>query len=274
MKRVASVADLREVRAALPRPVGFVPTLGALHAGHAANVRRAREECASVVASVFVNPTQFNDAGDLAGYPRDLEADARLLEDCGCDVLFAPEPAEVYPDGFAIEMDAGPLATLFEGAHRPGHFGGVCVVVTKLFHMVSPDRAYFGRKDAQQLAVIRQLVRDLDFDVTIVPVETVREPDGLALSSRNVRLTPTGRIHALGISAGLFRARDAWDNGERDPERLAATTRAAGLDYDYCACVDPDTFGPMRSGGPALLIVAATIDRVRLIDSVQLSGPT
>jgi len=271
MKRAASVAELRALRAELPGPVGYVPTLGSLHAGHAANVRLCREECASVVASVFVNPTQFNDAGDLAAYPRDIEADARLLEDCGCDVLFAPQPEELYPAGFGITMDAGPLATVYEGAQRPGHFSGVCIIVAKLFHIVAPQRAYFGRKDAQQLAVIRQLVRDLDFDVTIVPVETVRDPDGLALSSRNARLSPTGRIHALGISAGLVRARDAWTAGERDADALASAARTEGIDYDYCACIDSDSFGAPRPGSPALVIVAATVEGVRLIDNIELS---
>jgi len=270
MKRAASVPELRALRAELRGPVGFVPTLGALHEGHAANVRRCRAECGSVVASVFVNPTQFNDAGDFEKYPRDLDADARLLAASGCDILFTPQPDEVYPDGFVTTMDAGPLATLYEGAHRPGHFSGVCVVVTKLFHMVAPQRAYFGRKDAQQLAIIEQLVRDLDFDITIVPVETVRDPDGLALSSRNARLSPTGRLHALGISAGLFRAGEVWGAGERDPERLAATARSSEIDYDYCACVDPAKFGAPRPGGPALLIVAATVEGVRLIDNVAL----
>jgi len=272
MKRATSIPEFRALRAQLPEPVGFVPTMGYLHRGHAANVERCRKENASVVASVFVNPTQFNDPGDLAAYPRDLEADARLLERCGCDLLFVPEASEMYPDGFATKMDAGPLATVYEGAHRPGHFDGVCVIVAKLFHIVAPQRAYFGRKDAQQLAVIRQLVRDLAFDTEIVPVETVRDPDGLALSSRNVRLSPTGRIHALGISVGLMRARAAWREGERDPDSVAAIARDPGLDYDYCACVDPVSFGVPRSEGPAVVIVAATVDGVRLIDNIELSA--
>ena len=176
----------------------------------------------------------------------------------------------MYPEEFAISMDAGPLATVFEGAHRPGHFAGVCIVVAKLFNIVAPQRAYFGRKDAQQLAVIRQLVRDLAFDVEIIPVETVRDPDGLALSSRNVRLSPTGRIHALGIRAGLVRAREAWVTGDRDPNSVAATARDSSLEYDYCACVDPDSFGPPRPGGPVLVVLAATVDGIRLIDNIEL----
>ena len=270
MKRAASIGEMRALRGRLPAPVGFVPTMGALHAGHAANIERCRRECASVVASVFVNPAQFDDAADLAQYPRDIEADARLLEAGGCDVLFTPEADEMYPEGFATSMDAGPLATVYEGAHRPGHFAGVCVVVAKLFHIVAPQRAYFGRKDAQQLAIIRQLVRDLAFDVSIVPVDTVREPDGLALSSRNVRLSPTGRIHALGISAGLQRARQAWEAGERDAQRIAAAACEPRLEYDYCACVDADSFGPLRRGRSGLVIVAATVEGVRLIDNVEL----
>ncbi len=270
MKRVDSIADLRAARMELAGPVGFVPTMGALHAGHAANVRRAREECAAVVASIFVNPTQFNDVGDLDNYPRTLEEDARLLEAQGCDLLFVPAASEIYPDGFATSIDPGPLGTIYEGAHRPGHFGGVCVVVCKLLNLVAPDRAYFGRKDAQQLAVIGQMARDLGMAVEIVPVETVRDPDGLALSSRNRRLTPHGRMHALRISAGLRRAREAWRTGERDAARISEAACSEGIEYDYAACVDPETFTAPKPGRPALVIVAATVDGVRLIDNVAL----
>ena len=273
MKRVESIADLRAARRSLPAPVGFVPTLGALHAGHAANIRRAREECASVVASIFVNPTQFNEGSDLECYPRTLAEDTRLLEAHGCDLLFAPDsPDEIYPDGFATSIDPGPLGTLFEGEHRPGHFGGVCVVVCKLLNLVTPDRVYLGRKDAQQLAVITRMARDLDMPLDIVPVETVRDPDGLALSSRNRRLSPHGRIQSLGIRAGLLRARDAWAAGEHDAGRIGAIARAEGLDYDYCACVDPESFGEPGPDGPALVIAAATIEGVRLIDNVSLQA--
>ncbi|MHC4953955.1 MAG: pantoate--beta-alanine ligase [Planctomycetota bacterium] len=272
MRIAETVAELRTARRQLEGPVGFVPTMGALHDGHAALARECRSHCASTVASVFVNPAQFNDARDLEAYPRTLDADAEILAGIGCDVLFAPSVEEMYPDGFSTTIDIGRLGTLYEGAHRPDHFNGVCVVVAKLFSLVRPDRAYFGKKDAQQLAVIRHLCRDLGMGVEIVPVATVRDPDGLALSSRNRRLSPNGRIHALGISAGLQRGQQAWAAGERDAHKVAATARSEGLDYDYCACVDAATFGAPGPGAAALLIVAATVEGVRLIDNVELSA--
>ena len=264
MRIVSSVRD----RGVLSSPIGFVPTMGALHEGHAALVRRAREECATVIVSVYVNPAQFNDPADLENYPRTPEADERLLEACGCDLLYRP-PDGMYAAGHSTSIDVGPLGAAYEGAFRPGHFNGVCLVVCKLFHRVAPDRAYFGRKDAQQLAVIRRMVGDLDLAVAIVGVETVRDDEGLALASRNRRLTSNGRREALGISAGLFRARDAFAAGERDPARLAALARTDGVEYEYCACVDPVTFGPPQAG--FLLVAAARVDGVRLIDSLDLS---
>jgi len=263
MRTTSRAADLP----GLARPVGFVPTMGALHEGHAALVRRARDECASVVTSIYVNPRQFDDASDLDRYPRTPEEDAALLERLGCDVLFRPD--DLYGALSGTTIDPGPLGTVYEGASRPGHFAGVCLVVCKLFHLVKPDRAYFGRKDAQQLAVVRRMVEDLDFGVEIVPVDTAREESGLALSSRNRRLSPEGRRRAAGISAGLFRARDAFAAGERDPARLAAIARTDGIDYDYCACVDPETFGPPEKG--RLLIAAARVEGVRLIDNLELA---
>jgi len=256
--------------AGAPRPVGFVATMGALHAGHAALVERCREECATVAASVFVNPTQFGPKEDLDRYPRDLEGDAGLLESLGTDLLFAPEAGELYPEGFSTSIEVGPLGTVFEGASRPGHFSGVATVVAKLFHIVLPDRAYFGRKDAQQLAVIRKMVRDLDLDCSIEVVETVRDPDGLALSSRNVYLDAAQRKRALGLARGLRRGAQAWARGERDPITLAKIAREPGLDYDYLACVDPDSFRAPGPDGPALLVAAARVGTTRLIDNVVL----
>lgn len=266
MQTLKSVPELRVALAGAPRPVGFVPTMGALHDGHAELVRRCRDECATVVASVFVNPLQFGASEDLERYPRDLDADAALLATLGTSVLFAPAVETFYPGDFVTRVDCGSLGERYEGAARPGHFTGVCTVVAKLFHIVSPDRAYFGEKDAQQLAVIRRMVRDLDLPVRIVAVETVRDADGLALSSRNAYLSSAERRQALGLGAGLFAARKAWQAGERDPDRLVEAARTPGLEYDYLDCVDPDRF---ERPGP-LLIAAARVGSTRLIDNLRL----
>jgi pantoate--beta-alanine ligase len=244
--------------------------MGALHDGHAELVRRCRDECATVVVSIFINPLQFDDPSDLDRYPRDLDADAELLAGLGADLLFLPAAEEMYPGDHAVRIDPGPIGALYEGAARPGHFAGVATVVAKLFHICASDRAYFGRKDAQQLALIRTLVRDLDFAVEVVAIDTVRDPDGLALSSRNARLEPDQRERALGLSAGLFRAREAWLGGERDFGRLVESARAPGLEYDYLACVDPDRFGEPSPEGPALIVAAVRLPGVRLIDNILL----
>ena len=286
MRTCSSVAELRVALSARSGSIGFVPTMGALHAGHVALLDRARTECEVVVASIFVNPKQFGDAADLERYPRTPDEDARIASDAGCDVLFCPIVDEMYPPGAACSnhgsnhgsnrssidcsIHPGAVAEGYEGAFRPGHFEGVCLVVCKLFHLVGPDRAYFGTKDAQQLAVIRSMVRDLDFGIEIVGVETVRAADGLALSSRNRRLSPQGRTDALGLHAGLLRSQAAFRDGERDPAKLAENARTPGTDYEYCACVDPVTFGPPQTG--FLLILAATVDGVRLIDNLVLTA--
>ncbi len=270
MRTFDTIPELRVALAGAPRPVGFVPTMGALHEGHAELLRRCRAACGTVVASVFVNPMQFGPNEDLAKYPRDLPKDERILEREGTDVLFAPGPREIYPEGFSARVDIGPLATVYEGAVRPGHFAGVCTVVLKLFHVVKPDVAFFGRKDAQQLAVIRKLVRDLDLDIAIEPVETVRAEDGLALSSRNAYLSPAERAQAAGISRGLFRARALFDKGERAASRLVAEAREKDLAYDYLEAVDQDTFGASAPGAPLLLIAAARVGRTRLLDNILL----
>ena len=270
MRTYGSIPELRVALAGAPRPVGFVPTMGALHEGHAELVRRCRAACATVVSSVFVNPMQFGPNEDLSRYPRDLPKDQRLLEQNGCNVLFAPAPGDVYPEGFSASIDIGPLATVYEGAVRPGHFAGVCTVVLKLFHIVKPDVAFFGQKDAQQLAVIRKLVLDLDLDLAIEAVPTVRAPDGLALSSRNAYLSAAEREQALGISRGLFRARGLWERGERAPGKLVEAAREKGLSYDYLDAVDPGTFGAPAPGAPLLLVTAARVGRTRLLDNVLL----
>lgn len=268
MRTFLSAPELRVALAGAPRPLGFVPTMGALHEGHASLVRRCREECATVVASVYVNPAQFLPGEDFERYPRPLERDRALLESLGVHALFLP--ATLYGPGFSTRVDVGELGSVYEGAVRPGHFGGVAVVVLKLFHVVAPDRAYFGRKDAQQLAVVRKLVQDLDVPVEIVPCDTVRDADGLALSSRNAYLSAEERRRAAALPEALFRARDLWRAGERDLRRVEAAARAPGLPYDYVACVDPDTFHDPSPGRAVLLVVAARVGATRLLDNVLL----
>jgi pantoate--beta-alanine ligase len=240
----------------LPRHgiVGLVPTMGALHEGHAALFAAARPECDVLVASLFVNPAQFSEGADLDTYPRDLDRDAAYAEARGVDVLFAPAPSEMYPPGFATWIEPAGAADGLEGAHRPGHFRGVATVCVKLFNIVRPERAWFGRKDAQQVAVLKQLVRDLNMQVEIRVVETVRDPDGLALSSRNARLSPAERSQALAIPRALA-------TGDADEARRVLA--AAGLDPDYVEVADLD--------GPTLA-VAARVGETRLIDNVLLKG--
>lgn len=276
MRTVRTVAELRALltfeRAAGHR-IGLVPTMGALHDGHLALVSAAAAECDLVVVSVFVNPRQFEDADDLAAYPRDEERDAALAESAGADVLFAPGAAEVYPDGFATTVRVGGVSETLEGAARVGHFDGVATVVTKLFTMVGPDVAYFGRKDAQQVVVVRRLVADLNLPIRIVAIDTVREPDGLALSSRNVHLSPTDRTRALALRRALAAVRAARADGiDHAREAGLRELRADGIEPDYLALLDPETFAPRESldAGPVLVAVAARVGPVRLIDNELL----
>jgi pantoate--beta-alanine ligase len=260
-------------------PVGFVPTMGALHEGHAALVRRARAECESVVASVFVNPLQFGQASDLARYPRTLDADVALLAREGCDAVYAPDADDVYPEGMSSFAEVGGLSTVLEGAARPGHFRGVATVVAKLLLRARPDRSFFGRKDAQQCAVVRRLVRDLDLPGEVVAAPTVRDVDGLALSSRNRFLSPEDRERALAIPASLFEARLAAASGERRASALAEVARGvlsrASIAPDYLVLVDPDSFAEADAleGRPALLVVAAKVGSVRLLDNAWVAAP-
>jgi pantoate--beta-alanine ligase len=277
MRTIRTVAEMRawlgNVRAE-GRTVGLVPTMGAFHAGHHSLMRAAREEQDSVVVSLFVNPAQFNDQRDLAAYPRTEGNDAAEAADLGVDVLFAPAVSEIYPDGFATTVQVGGLAEVLEGAERgPGHFAGVCTVVNKLFNIVGPDVAYFGQKDAQQVAVVKRMVRDLDMPVKIEVMPTVREPDGLALSSRNVRLSPEDRAHALGLSKALNAAAAVVAAGERDADtiRRAAVAQIGDLDAEYVAIVDPLTFAPLRTvSARTLVAIAAQVGPVRLIDNIVL----
>jgi len=255
------------------RRIGLVPTMGAFHAGHHALMRAARAACDEVVVSLFVNPAQFDEASDLAAYPRTEERDAAEAAGLGVDVLFAPSPEEVYPAGFATSVRVEGLSDVFEGAERgPGHFAGVCTVVAKLLNVVAPDVAYFGQKDAQQVAVLRRMVTDLDLPVALEVVETVREPDGLAMSSRNVRLDAGERERAVALSRALRAAGSALGEGERDAAAVRAAALAAMAPFDvepeYLALVDPDSFSPVATvNGRVLVAVAARVGDTRLIDN-------
>jgi pantoate--beta-alanine ligase len=270
---------LREQRAA-GAVIGFVPTMGALHEGHLTLIRRARAECGCVVVSVFVNPTQFNDPADLEAYPRDLPRDAALAAEAGADVLFVPEAAEIYPPGFQTQVSVnGPLTEVLEGRHRPGHFAGVATVVAKLFHIVAPDRAYFGEKDWQQLKVVERMALDLNLPIAIVSVPTVREPDGLALSSRNVRLSPQAREQARVIPYLLNTAQELLDSATYETRTNQGPVLAHWLatllqssqpaaEIDYIAVVDPETLtGVDVIAERALVALAIRIGGVRLIDN-------
>jgi pantoate--beta-alanine ligase len=278
-----TVAELREALAASRREgrrIGLVPTMGFFHEGHLSLMRRAREDCDIVVVSLFVNPAQFGPGEDLDAYPRDERRDASLAEAEGVDVLFAPGPDEVYPDGFHTRVEVLELTEVLDGdpAHRgPEHFAGVATVVTKLFNMAQPDAAYFGQKDAQQAIVIRKLVRDLDMPVQIEVLPTVREPDGLAMSSRNVYLSAEERERALGLSRALAAANAVVQAGDREAEKVLAAARAeldrSGVEPEYLELRSADDLSPAsRVNGRTLLAVAARVGRARLIDNSVLGG--
>jgi pantoate--beta-alanine ligase len=281
---VITVRDIAGVRAAsraaraAGHRIGLVPTMGAFHAGHAALMRAARETSDLVVVSLFVNPAQFDDPADLAAYPRTAETDAAMAEDLGVDVLWTPSAEQMYPAGFSTTVAVSGLGEVLEGAERgPGHFAGVCTVVAKLLNAVEPDVAYFGQKDAQQVAVLRRMVRDLDFGVRLAVVPTVREPDGLALSSRNVHLEGHDRTRALALKHALDAARAAIGDGERDADRIRAAALPAleSVECDYLALVDPDSFEPMTTiNGRVLVAVAARVGPTRLIDNTLIEVAT
>jgi pantoate--beta-alanine ligase len=263
VKIVRTSAELRAaLAAAAPGTVGLVPTMGAFHDGHLALLGAARSECDLVVASLFVNPAQFEDDGDLAAYPRDEARDERLAREAGVDVLFAPPVEQMYPPGFQTWVEVEELGRGLEGEARPGHFRGVATVCLKLFLLVRPGRAYFGQKDAQQVAVVRRLVRDLELGVEIRVVPTVRDPDGLALSSRNVRLSPEERRRALALPRALAAGAEAHRTGG-DPV-AAARASLDGLAPDYVSVLE--------LGGATVLAAAARVGPVRLIDNVLLEG--
>ena len=277
MQVLQTIAEVRGARRGLG-DLGLVPTMGYLHAGHLSLVERAKAECAAVAVSIFVNPTQFGPNEDLSRYPRDLPRDLQMLEAAGVDLVFAPEPSEIYPPGFATEIRVGGVTDVLEGAVRPGHFAGVATVVAKLFNIVQPTRAYFGQKDAQQSVVIRKLVRDLDLPVEIVVAPTVREADGLALSSRNSYLTPEQRAAAPTIFRALTAARMLFDGGERDAEALRQAMRATiaaqpDMRIDYVSVADPQTLQELsRVDRAALASMAVRLGATRLIDNLLLGS--
>lgn len=273
---VTTLDDLRRARAALQGPVGLVPTMGYLHEGHLSLARRARAECASVAASIFVNPTQFGPSEDLTSYPRDLPRDLAMLAAAGVDLVWTPTPEIVYPSGFQTWVTVEEVARPLEGTQRPGHFRGVATVVAKLFNAFQADRAYFGQKDAQQVAVIRQMARDLNFPVQIVVCPTVREHDGLAMSSRNAYLNAEQRAAAPVLFRALSAAATAYAAGERDAEALRQLM-AEIIDAEplarrqYVSCADPTTLQELE--GPAaraLLSMAVYLGKTRLIDNLVL----
>lgn len=256
--------------------IGLVPTMGALHRGHLALVDEARRRSDTLVVSIFVNPLQFGPGEDLARYPRDLARDRELARGRGADALFVPEEAVMYPPGCEVRVVPGPAADRWEGAARPGHFTGVLTVVAKLFHLVEPDLACFGRKDVQQVVLVRRMVRDLNWPIELAVVPTVREPDGLALSSRNAYLTPEERRQAVGLSGALRAAHHAWRAGERGAGAIEQEMRRVlamhpALAPDYIAIAEPDALTPVKEVDAATVIaLAGRIGRTRLIDNIVL----
>lgn len=275
MKVLRTIAEVRsELGPPLGQKVGLVPTMGALHEGHISLVRLAHEHSDLVVVSIFVNPLQFGPSEDLDRYPRTEDADLVMTEEAGAGIVFLPLVDEMYPQGASTTVHVGGVSEVLEGSFRPGHFDGVATVVSKLFNIVRPDVAVFGQKDAQQVAVIRKMVEDLDMGIEIVVAPTVREPDGLALSSRNRYLSPSERERAVALSRALQRGRDRLLAGEAPAEaetEMVRTLRAAEVDIDYTAAVDPHTFGP-AGDGDVLLAVAGRVGSTRLIDNMTVQA--
>ena len=277
LRVVRSRAELRDALANAPRPIGLVPTMGWLHAGHRALIARARAENATTVVSIFVNPRQFGEPADLERYPRNEARDVAISAEEGADLVFAPSVEEVYPPGNDTTVHVGAVSLPLEGAARPGHFDGVATVVAILFNVVGADRAYFGQKDAQQLLVIRRMAADLAIPIEVVAHPTVREPDGLAMSSRNVHLSPAERAAAPVVRRALLAAREAWQNGERSADvlrtRMQAELREEPLaEPDYVSVADASTLAELdRIDGPALLSMAVRFGSTRLIDNEPLT---
>jgi len=276
MKVVTTVAEVRELRSQLAGSVGFVPTMGYLHEGHLELVRRARAENQTLIASIFVNPAQFGPSEDFASYPRDPERDLALLEKEGVNFVFMPSAEEIYPQGFSSWVEVEKITERLEAAFRPGHFRGVATVVAKLFNIVQPTRAYFGQKDAQQLIVTKKMVSDLNMNLEVVAVPTVREPDGLALSSRNAYLNPEERRAALVLWKALCLAQELWDKGEKNADRLrqemTSLIQSEPLArIDYVSVADQDSLEELEEiDRPALVSMAVWIGKTRLIDNMML----
>jgi pantoate--beta-alanine ligase len=276
MQSISTLPDLRSARLSFSGTVGLVPTMGYLHEGHLSLIRRSRDECDYVVLSIFVNPTQFGPKEDLANYPRDIDRDLKLVEPLGTDLVWMPTVEIMYPQGSQTWVEVGAMTRPLEGAMRPGHFRGVTTVVAKLFNAVQPDKAYFGQKDAQQAAVIRQMTRDLSYPIEIVVCPIVREPDGLAMSSRNVYLDPEQRKAATVLYRSLRAARNAYDKGERDAEKLRQVMKDVIASeplaqMQYVSCADYDTLEELKVvKGKALLSMAVFIGKTRLIDNFVL----
>jgi pantoate--beta-alanine ligase len=277
MRVIDSTLEMALACREAPRPLGLVPTMGALHAGHLSLVDHARAQDATVAVSIFVNPTQFGPGEDFDEYPRDLDGDLEMLRQHGVDLVFAPDVSEVYPEGFDTWVDVGPLAGRLEGAARPGHFRAVATVVSKLFNITRPDHAYFGQKDGQQTVVIRKFARDLDTGVDVVVLPTVRESDGLAMSSRNVRLSPEQRRAAAVVYRALSAVKEAWAAGTMDADALRRLARDVLegeplLDgIDYASVADAHTLEELgRVEGPAMVSTAVHLGSIRIIDNVML----
>ena len=276
MLTVITLSELSAARRSFHGRVGLVPTMGYLHEGHLSLVRRAREDCEHVVVSIFVNPAQFGPREDLSKYPRDLDRDLSLLSPLGVDLVWMPTAEIMYPPAYQTWVEVEAITRPLEGAMRPGHFRGVATVVAKLFNAVQPHKAYFGQKDAQQAAVIRQMTRDLSYPIEVVICPIVREPDGLAMSSRNVYLDPEQRKAATVLSRSLQAARDMYEHGERDAEQLRARMKEvlAGeprAEVQYVSCADYDTLEELdRITGKALLSMAVFLGKTRLIDNLVL----
>jgi pantoate--beta-alanine ligase len=276
MKVVEKINDMKRLRQQIAEPVGLVPTMGYLHEGHLALVRQARAENSSVVVSIFVNPTQFGPQEDFKQYPRDTQRDLALLEKEKADIVFMPSVTEMYPAQFNSWIEVGKVTERLEGASRPGHFRGVATVVAKLFNIVQPTRAYFGQKDAQQAIVIKKMVADLNMNLEVVACPTVREPDGLAISSRNIYLNPQERQAAIVLYQALNLAHKSWSQGEKDAERIrqemiALIKRQPLADIDYVSIADTETLDELDTvSPPALVSLAVTIGKTRLIDNIVL----